>query len=97
MNSSGVASSAVLLTVVAVGAAAGVTVRPESEFVPPISAVHREPPGPAQIELAEAAPTAAAPLPAPPPQQDVALFGVDVASAISNACGEASTADAFIA
>lgn len=97
MSSSGTASSAVLLTVVAVGAAAGVAVRPNSEFVPPISTVHREAPGPAQIELVEAAAAGVSQLAAPAPPQEVTPFGVDVSSAISAACGEAKTADMLIA
>ncbi len=98
MNSSGIASSAVLLAVVAVGAAAGVAVRPEGDFVPPLAAVHRQPPGPAQIELAEAAaPSVVSEVAEAAPKQGISLFGVDVASAVSGACSETmTTADVLV-
>ena len=100
------ASSAVLLTIVALGAAAGVAMRSEPELSPP-RVVHRDPPGPAQIELAEAAqvePAEAAqvepadvdsPVAASAVSEPVALFGVDLAHAISVACGDTSDSDAF--
>ena len=96
MNSSGMASSAVLLAVLAVGAAAGFAVHPDSEVVPPRRVVPREPPGPAQIELAEnAAVSVAAPAPAPAPPEELALFAVGAASAISDACSDAAGAQTF--
>ena len=95
MDSAGTASSAMVLTIVAVGAAAGVSVRSDSEYVPPMRVVHREPPGPAQIELAESARASVrAPAPAPAPSE-VALLGVDVASSTSDPCGDRSTSRTF--
>jgi len=91
MDSSGMASSAVLLTVIAVGAAASVGLHSEPEQAAPMRVVHRGPPGPAQIELAEAGSTASAK--AVP--QPVALFGVDVARAISVACGDSGDSETF--
>lgn len=95
MDSAGTASSAMVLTIVALGATAGVSVRSDSEYVPPMRVVHREPPGPAQIELAESARASVrAPAPGPAPSE-VALLGVDVASSTSDPCGDRSTSSAF--
>lgn len=97
MDSAGTATSAVVLTIVAVGAAAGVSVRSDGEYVPPLRVVHRDPPGPAQIELAEAATASVpgqAPAPAPP---EIPLLDVDVAGAISHPCGEGATSGTLVA
>jgi hypothetical protein len=96
VNSAGTASSALVLTMVAVGAAAGVSIRSDGEYVPPLSAVHRDPPGPAQIELVDAA-TASVPgrAPAPVPPA-IPLLGVDVASAISDPCGDGATSGTLV-
>ena len=84
VDTSGTASAAVLLAIVALGATAGVAVRSEPEDVSPPRVFHRDPPGPAQIELAEAGLPVSPPATAPDP---AGLFGVDVASSISVACG----------
>ena len=76
------ASSAVLLTVVAVGGAAGIALDSGSEDIVQTRVVHRGPPGPAQIELAEAEASPA--VNAAP--ESLSLFGVDAATAISVAC-----------
>jgi len=84
---SGMASPALLLTIVALGAAAGLTVDTESEhrYLAPKLVTHRGPPGPAQIELDESV----APAKTAPDEPAVALFGVGVEKAISSLCENA--------
>jgi hypothetical protein len=91
LNSSGMASSAVLMTVVAMGAAAGIVVDSGSEDIVRTRVVHRGPPGPAQIELAEAETLPVADVATGP----LALFGVDAATAVSVACGSTTTRPSF--
>jgi hypothetical protein len=87
------ASSAVLMTVVAMGAAAGIVVDSGSEDIVRTRVVHRGPPGPAQIELAEAGTLPVADVAPEPPVP--ALFGVDAATAVSVACGSTTTRPSF--
>lgn len=95
MDMSGTATTTVLVTIVALGAAADLAMGPEHRYVPPGQVTHRGPPGPAQVEMAESAPLStpsAVPATAEPA---LAILGVDASKAISSLCEGAPSAEAF--
>ena len=90
MDMSGMASSTVVMTIIALGAGVGVAVEPEGGYVPPQRLTHRGPPGPAQIELAQSAPstprTGSGPKESPP-------LVMSVSETSSSPCDGASTTE----
>jgi hypothetical protein len=86
MDISGTATTTVLMTIVALGAAADIAMEPEHRYAPPAQVTHRGPPGPAQIELAESEPLPTASVVPKPDEQALALLGMDAPKAISSSC-----------
>ena len=92
---SGMASPAVLMAIVALGAAVGLAAKPETGYGAQARVTHRGPPGAAQIELAESAPLSTTPtVNAAPDEPALALLGVGISKAVSSLCDSALAAEA---
>lgn len=87
---SGITSTALIASVVAVGATVGSLVVSEDP-VDPMPVFHRDLPGPAQIELTDINTVSASPHVAEDAPPAFALFGVDLTTAVSDTCADATT------